>query len=29
MIVEWTKQAEQALDEAADFVFQEYGWECL
>jgi len=27
MIVEWTKQAEQALDEATDFVFQEYGWD--
>lgn len=27
MIVEWTKRAELALDEAADFVFEEYGWD--
>lgn len=27
MIVEWTKQAERALDEAADYVFEEYGWD--
>lgn len=27
MNVQWTKRAEQALDEAADFVFAEYGWE--
>ena len=27
MNVQWTKRAEQALDEAADFVFAEYGRE--
>ncbi|MBQ8969005.1 MAG: type II toxin-antitoxin system RelE/ParE family toxin [Bacteroidaceae bacterium] len=27
MIVKWTKQAEQALDEIADFVLEEYGWD--
>ena len=27
MNVEWTKQAEKALDEAADYVFEEYGWD--
>ena len=27
MNVKWTKQAEKALDEAADYVFEEYGWD--
>ena len=27
MNVEWTKQAERALDEAADYVFEEFGWD--